>query len=78
MNRTYRYELVRKTLSNIDIGIYTTYGIKLTSDGPTFREKAISDISVAEQNVKILVDECNKLELEPCHFFDVVEDFIEQ
>jgi len=60
---------------HIDIGNYTSYGIKLKKLGC---RHYIHDISVNQQFVKNMADLFNKYELEPEHFQDVVEDMLIQ
>lgn len=57
----------------------SSYGIALFSDavncGTSTIIDEIGDITDNRKQLEVLVEQCNKLELSPLHFRDVVEDF---
>ncbi|MBR3848119.1 MAG: hypothetical protein IKM21_02380 [Oscillospiraceae bacterium] len=57
-----------------DVGKYKSYGIELR-EGECVIEK-IRDIDISREGVEELYALCNKLELSPIHFRDVIEDYI--
>ena len=76
MIEKYTYSVFEERLFQPDIGEYTAYGIKITSDNPLFVSKTITDISVSKPEISSLVKRCNKCQLQPIHFEDVVDDFL--
>lgn len=73
------YIPVRENLYSPDIGYYDTYKVisfRLGSDNSWNEELSISDISVSKNFVYTLVALCNLNQLDPIHFFDLVEDIL--
>jgi len=58
----------------------TAYGIAAYADPETDGTAAVvasvRDISADREKVEILVCECNRLAVSPCHLTDIVEDFL--
>ncbi len=52
---------------------YVCYGIRLICAGT---EVTVEDLSLDREEVEELVALCNRLELSPVHFRDVIEDFL--
>lgn len=52
---------------------YTAYGIVLTYAGV---QVEVEDLSLRQSEVEELVERCNRLDLSPCHFQDVLDDFL--
>ena len=70
----YRYEIVR-TLAKKEKENTLSFGIKIIGkDGDTVC--MATDISDDNKKMEELVGLCNKLELSPVHFYDVISDFI--
>ena len=68
----YVYEAVREVLISEELGKYVTYGIRCSRN---LREIAfVSDVSADAADIELLVDLCNKEQLEPIHLYDVIED----
>lgn len=70
----YKYEIVR-TSAKKEEGNTLPFGIKIVGkEGDTVCMAA--DISEDNKKMDELVRLCNKLELSPIHFYDVISDFI--
>ena len=54
---------------------YTGYGICI-KNRDTGESRIISDISVRRKDVEELIERCNRLELDPIHIEDVIDDFL--
>ena len=54
---------------------YTGYGI-CVRNAETGESTSFRDISVRREEVEELINRCNKLQLDPIHIEDVIEDFI--
>ena len=67
------YELLI-TEKSLDGRQYRTYGIRLFYAGT---EVSVEDLSLNREVVEELVERCNRLQLSPIHFKDVLEDFLE-
>lgn len=50
------------------------YGIAACLDGAVV--KSIPDISPDKEDIAKIVEMCNELEIELCHFEDIVEDYL--
>ena len=74
---TYRYGAVRERCRTGEIGTYVTYGLRAYQRvGRKWREVAyVSDVCVDPAVVRRLARSCTQGNLDPCHLFDVVEDF---
>ncbi len=72
---TFLYQL-RKDHYTLDGTSYIGYGIDIihTADQSIYR--TAKDISVCEQDVAALVERCNRLQLDPEHLDDVLEDHL--
>lgn len=64
------YSIIEKLLTDEVLGEVKVYGI-LSSDG-----RRIDSITSDYAKLKKLTDEMNEADIPPCHFRDVVEDFI--
>lgn len=67
------YELLT-TVKTMDGKEYHTYGIRLSYAGT---EVSVEDLSLDKNAVLQLAERCNRLQLSPIHFKDVLEDFLE-
>lgn len=65
-----RYFVVEEKLENPEIGEYISYGIRMEGG------LSVSDVSLNRDAVEDLVGRMNDGELDPIHFFDVIEDFV--
>lgn len=50
-----------------------TYGISVLSRGKIIMQ--VEDVSLEKRAVVRLVQECNRLHVEPVHLWDILEDF---
>ncbi len=68
------YELLcsKKTLDGLS---YSCYGICLRFAGTAVK---VEDLSLNRAEVEQLVERCNRLELSPLHFQEVLNDFMER
>ena len=75
---TYRYASVREKRRTSEIGTYVTYGLRAYERvGKKWREVAyVSDVCVDAATVRRLARSCTQGNLDPCHLFDIVEDFL--
>ena len=69
-----RYYVTEDMMYCEDVGKYRSYGIELR-EGERVIER-IRDIDISREGVEALCKLCNKLELSPIHFRDVIEDYI--
>ncbi len=67
----YRLIISRKELEG---RTYTCYGVALHFAGATVE---VEDLSLDRSAVEQLVERCNRLELSPLHFQEVLSDFME-
>lgn len=67
------YELLM-TENVLEERSYCCYGIKLCYAGT---EVCVEDLSLNKEAVEELIEKCNRLQLSPLHFRDVLEDFLE-
>ncbi len=75
--RNLRYSLVREWVETSDGESAYTYGIVGETDAGMERV-ACRDISTDRQGVEWLIRLMNTYSLAPCHFMDVVEDFVDR
>ena len=54
---------------------YTGYGI-CVKNMSTGESRSFSDISVSRKDIEELSDRCNRLQLDPIHIEDVIDDFL--
>ena len=54
---------------------YTGYGICIKNTD-TGESRSICDISVHRKDIEELSDRCNRLQLDPIHIEDVIDDFL--
>lgn len=59
-----------KSLEGMD---YVCYGIRMSYAGA---QVSVEDLSLCKEEVEELIERCNRLELSPMHFQDVLEDFM--
>ena len=71
-SRCAHYEVVTST-KTLDGLPYVCYGIAMTYAGATV---TVEDISLNRAEVEALSERCNRLELSPLHFKEVLEDFM--
>ena len=69
----FRYLLMQERLTNPELGAYETFGIRIV-DGTNAEIRVISDISLDQNVVLQLCENCNLLELDPIHIDDLIED----
>lgn len=72
------YETFVENLNNPHIGEYTAYGV-VVYQAVEMEKKEIfkmSDVYTDAEEIKNLVQLCNKEQLDPIHFIDVVEDML--
>ena len=74
----YRYASVREKRRTSEIGTYVTYGLRAYERvGKKWQEVAyVSDVCTDGATVRRLARSCTQGNLNPCHLFDVVEDFL--
>lgn len=72
-----KYRMVEEALTDPELGSYTTYGIRAEGPLEDDSDVQISDVSLSKQVVEELVERCNRLELDPIHLRDVVEDTVQ-
>ncbi len=66
------YELNGKSRISYGIAVYAD----AKSDGTATIVASARDLTSDKSKINSLVDKCNRLELSPIHFYDVVEDFL--
>lgn len=73
------YGLVEEKYEYGDL-VRTSYGIVVyanrENDGLSTIISSVRDISPNKHKIMDLVDECNRNQLSPIHFMDVIEDFL--
>ena len=69
---TAQYELI-ESYKTLEEQFYRCYGIRLLFAGASVE---VEDLSMDRREVEELVQKCNRLELSPLHFQDVLEDFM--
>ncbi len=67
-----RYELI-ESIKTLEEQEYRCYGIRLIFAGAAVD---VEDLSLHRDEVETLVERCNRLQLSPLHFQDVLEDFM--
>lgn len=71
---------VREEVYRIDGGVRRGYGIvayaPLDEDTGLTVVASVSDVTSDAKALEDLVRLCNELRLDPCHIYDVVEDFL--
>lgn len=73
----YKYITIGSTLFDGD-NVRTSYGISVIQvcDGIAIVLQSVIDVSSDRESIDLLVDTCNKLELDPIHLNDVVDDYL--
>lgn len=66
--------MVEFKINRTDFCNHTEYGIDLVVDNKTVR--SIDSLSANLSDVTELVNVCNELDIEPCHFDDIVDDYL--
>lgn len=66
------YVVEKEVLSDMEIGIYTTYGIAICDNGRRILE--IHDVCRSGKEIKKFCSLCNRLKLDPIHIYDAIED----
>ena len=69
---------VKEVLYSEDVGSFTAYGIGVCNNNQNEREtlEYIPDVFLDQQRAEQFVILCNRLQLDPIHLFDVVEDAV--
>lgn len=69
---------VKESLYREEVGSFTAYGIGVCENNPCKREtlEYIPDVFLDKQKAERFVVMCNRLQLDPLHLLDVVEDAI--
>lgn len=72
----YKYLVEKETTSNPEIGVYTSYGIKITfvEKQKSKNIKYIPDVFIDEYTANRFAELCTTNNLEPVHIYDVIED----
>ena len=70
----FRYEVISAFYHSMDGAKYVGYGLRAVCDGVPVVQ--IEDITDNEEELLLLAEECSRLQLEPVHLPDVVEDFL--
>ena len=70
----YLYKATKEKKFHVDIGFYTTFGIKAFCDGKEVG--FVSDVSVDEAFTVEIARQCTLMQLDPIHLLDVVEALI--
>ena len=72
------YETFVEIFNNPHIGEYTAYGVVVYQAVETEKKEIfkMSDVTTNIEDMKNLVQLCNKEQLDPIHFTDVVEDLL--
>ena len=65
----YTYRVVKQTIKNKDVGLYTTFGIQLDNCN-----LIINDVSCDEAEVIRIVNHLNQYQVSPIHCYDVIID----
>ncbi|MBO1680229.1 DUF6514 family protein [Bittarella massiliensis (ex Durand et al. 2017)] len=74
----FQYTVVKEALKDCEIGPYTGYGIRVIEVSSCGSEEVafVSDVSCERGVVEQLAALCTRLQLYPCHLYDVVLDAI--
>lgn len=74
----FQYTVVKETLEHCEIGPYTGYGIRTLEVSSSGSEEVafVSDVPCEQAFVEQLAALCTRLQLYPCHLYDVVLDAI--
>ena len=77
-NFMFEYRIFEEELTSVDIGKYTSYGIKVFEISDTGERciVSLSDVSTEKAFVEAFAHLCNKEKLSPLHLFDVAEDLL--
>ena len=71
----YKYHMVSRRQTSVDMKEYLGYGICVLQSTKQGEEaNTVWDISDRESLVSELVENCNRFQLEPVHFMNVIED----
>ena len=65
---------MKESLCSEDVGSFTTYGIGVCENHQHL--EYISDVFLDQQKAEQFVVLCNRLQLDPLHLSDVVEDAV--
>lgn len=68
----YRYLTEKEELFSEDLGTYTSFGIRIYQESQEL--SFISDISPDAKYVRDLAQRCTEHQLDPIHFFDIIEN----
>ncbi|MBC8571194.1 hypothetical protein [Zongyangia hominis] len=68
-----RYEIVEESVVSPGIGSYTALDVVVEQGDEQYR---FCNLNLAKPKLAKLVDLCNRLDLSPIHFDEVLEDFI--
>lgn len=71
----FNYYLFGEKVVNPYVGEYETFGIAVLDENGNELLK-VSDVSAKEDDARMVVDLCNKEQLEPIHLQDVIEDVL--
>lgn len=74
----YLYLPIKESLRSPYLGRYSSYRIEIVklTDNDTQKVQQVSDVSLDLAVVSHISDLCNKGQLEPIHFGDILEDFL--
>ncbi len=71
----FQYKLF-KGMYSVNDRSHVGYGIEVINRMTDCVHMTVEDISVSEQEIICLVERCNRLQLDPEHLFDVVQDHL--
>lgn len=69
------YKLRCDRLKDEDNGIYTSFGIDVFQYNTPIR--SVKDVSVNKDNLQKLISLLNRLQPDPVHIDDIIQDFLE-
>lgn len=69
-----KYVKIREKFSDSETGYYYSFGIAAVRNGSVVAK--VSDLTESETEIDILLNECNRSDLDPVHLSDVAKDYI--
>ncbi len=71
-----RYKLRQDIIDYPDEGTFKAYGIDITDTDTNTVVKSIPDICFDRPKLEKLIKDCNELDVELIHIYDIIEDFL--
>lgn len=62
------------TKDNLDGNFCCNYGIEIISNDTVIRR--VEDITFSKEKITVFADACNRCQISPIHFDDVLENFL--